>query len=289
MGTPAAEVRIDEALVRRLLHAQHADLAALPLTHVANGWDNVTFRLGEPLAVRAPRRAIGAPLILHERWLGALAPWLPLPTPFVVRSGAPTDFYPWPWSIVRWVDGETATADALAADEALRLAAFLKALHRPAPADAPNNPVRGVPLSVRAPAVEERLARLATETDAITPAVRAAWASALAAPPATSRLWLHGDLHTSNVLVRDGRLAAVVDWGDMCGGDPATDLAAFWMLFDAAPRDAGLKAYGVDAATRARACGWAISFGSVLLDTGRVDNPAYAAVGARTLARAAER
>lgn len=285
MGTPAAEIPIDEALVRRLLEAQHKDLAALPLMLVANGWDNVTFRLGDALAVRVPRRAVAAPLILNERWLGALAPWLPLPTPTVVRIGTPTEFYPWPWSIAGWIDGEVAKADALAPSEAPRLAAFLKALHRPASAEAPLNPVRGIPLSVRAEAVEERLTRLAAETDAITPPVRAAWAAALAAPASTERLWLHGDLHASNVFVREGRIAAIMDWGDICGGDPATDLAAFWMLFDAEAREAGLKVYGADAALHARACGWAISFGAVLLDTGRKDHPVHAAIGARTLAR----
>lgn len=283
MGTPAAEIAVDEALARRLIEAQHPDLAALPLAHVSSGWDNVTFKLGDALSVRVPRRAVGAPLILNERWLSALAPWLPLPTPAPVRAGAPTDFYPWPWSITRWIDGETPKgAVALGAGEALKLAAFLKALHRPAPDAAPANPVRGVPLAVRAPAVEERFPRL---REAISPAVRAAWHAALTAPVGAERVWLHGDLHATNVLLRGDTLAAIIDWGDICAGDPATDLAAFWMLCERDARDAGLTAYGADAALRQRACGWAISFASVLLDTGRTDNPVHAAIGAATLAR----
>jgi aminoglycoside phosphotransferase (APT) family kinase protein len=285
LGTPVAEIAVDDALVRRLLAAQHPDLAALPLNRVASGWDNITFRLGERLAVRVPRREAGAPLIVNERWLGAFAPWLPLPTPAPVRAGAATDFYPWPWSIVRWIDGAAPTgAVALPEPEALRLAAFLKTLHRAAPDSAPANDVRGVPLAARAPAVEERFPRLAY---ALAPPVRAAWTAALAAPVATQRVWLHGDLHPTNVLLKNGALAAIIDWGDICAGDAATDLAAFWMLFEAGPRDAGLAAYGADAALIARARGWAISFGSVLLDTGRIDNPIHAAIGAATLARAA--
>lgn len=284
MGAPAAEIAIDEALVRRLLEAQHKDLAALPLTPVASGWDNATFRLGDALAVRLPRRAAGAPLVVNEAWLDALAPWLPLPTPATVRTGAPTDFYPWPWRIARWLDGASASlwSTPAAAGEASRLAAFLRVLHRAAPANAPTNEVRGIPLAARAPAVEERFARIA---DAVTPGVRAAWDASLRATPAAVRVWLHGDLHAGNVLVADGAISGIIDWGDICAGDPATDVAAFWMLFEPDAIAAGLAAYGADAALIARARGWAISFGAVLLDTGRVDNPAHAAVGEATLRR----
>jgi aminoglycoside phosphotransferase (APT) family kinase protein len=160
---PAAEVDTPSGLVRRLLAEQHPDLAGLTLEPAAHGWDNVTYRLGDELAVRLPRRALGADLIGHEqRWLPALAPPLPLPVPVPVRLGRPGCGYPWAWSVVPWLPGRPAAvappADPLAA--AVTLGEFLGALHTPAPADAPVNPYRGVPLETRDGTVRERLARL---------------------------------------------------------------------------------------------------------------------------------
>ena len=288
-ATPPAEIAITAASVRRLLTAQHPDLAALPLTPLGEGWDNAMFRLGDDLAVRLPRRAAAAQLIVHEQhWLPALAPWLTLPTPAPIRIGTADGKYPWSWSIVRWIAGEAADLAPPHPREAVRLAAFLKALHRRAPRDAPINDVRGVPLATRAAGVEERLARLRATTRAITPAVDAAWRAALTAPAAAEARWLHGDLHPRNILTRAGALAAVIDWGDITSGDLATDLAAFWMLFDDPYiRAQALTAYGATPAEIARARGWAVLFGAVLLDTGLADSPRHAAIGATTLARVA--
>ncbi|HEY1014715.1 MAG TPA: phosphotransferase, partial [Herpetosiphonaceae bacterium] len=151
----------------------------------------------------------------------------------------------------------------------------------------PANPARGVPLAQRAAGIEERLRRLAGITDQITPAVLAAWEAALAAPAATTRTWLHGDLHPRNVLVDAGRISGIIDWGDLTAGDSATDLAAIWMLFeDPAERAAAWEAYGEAApALQARAAGWAVILGALLLDTGLVDHPAHARIGERTLRR----
>lgn len=289
MTTPAADIAIDERLVRALLAAQHPDLAGLSLTPLGEGWDNAMFRLGDDLVVRLPRRAAAAELVVHEQtWLPALAPALTLPAPVPVRVGGPHGDYPWAWSVIPWIAGEAADLAPPHASEAPRLADFLRALHQPAPANAPVNTVRGVPLAARQQSVETRLASLRAKCAAITPGVEAAWRSALAAAVSTEARWLHGDLHPRNVLTRDGALAAVIDWGDITSGDVATDLAAFWMLFDdASARDAALVRYGADAATVARARGWAALFGAVLLDTGLADNPRHAAIGAATLARLA--
>lgn len=286
-GTPPAEITITDATVRRLLTAQHPDLAALPLTPIGEGWDNAMFRLGDSLVVRLPRREAAALLIANEQtWLPALAPWLTLATPAPIRVGAPDAAYPWRWSIVRWIDGEAADIAPPHPREALRLADFLRSLHRKAPSNAPVNAVRGVPLQARAAAVEERLARLRTSTQAITPDVDAAWRAALAAPVSTEACWLHGDLHARNILVHDGALAAIIDWGDVTSGDIATDLAAFWMLFeDPYIRAEALVRAGAAPADIARARGWAVLFGAVLLDTGLADNPRHAAIGAAALAR----
>ncbi len=291
IGTPIPEIAIDVALVQRLLAEQHADLRHLPIQLVDAGWDNAMFRLGDQLAVRLPRRQVAVALLEHEQtWLPQLAPYLPIAVPTPCRRGQPSAVYPWPWSIVPWLTGRTADQAAPAADQAIRLAAFLQALHRPAPAQAPHNPVRGVPLSQRAPMVEERLNRLATQTDLITPPIWQIWQEALQAPIDVAATWLHGDLHARNVLVEDGAIVGIIDWGDLTAGDRATDLAAIWMLFaDPLARQQAIAAYGqVSRATRQRALGWAILFGAVLLDSGRIDHPQHAAMGESLLRRLAE-
>jgi aminoglycoside phosphotransferase (APT) family kinase protein len=137
---------------------------------------------------------------------------------------------------------------------------LVRALHQPAPADAPLNPVRGGPLRERAPFAEGRLHRLAERTSRITPRLWQIWEAALAAPIDVPPTWLHGDLHPRNVLVERGAISAVIDWGDITSGDRATDLAAIWMLFDEPRvRQEALVAYGeLSAPTLARARGWAL-------------------------------
>ncbi len=287
LGIPAAEVHIDLALVAALIREQFPQYAGRSLQHFASGWDNVIVRLGPDLLVRLPRRKVAVSLIEHEqRWLPVLAQGLPMPVPEPIHAGQPSTRFPWPWSITRWIPGESADVSGLQAEEAPRLAAFLKTLHQPAPEEAPTNPVRGVPLATRAAAVAERMARLAQTTERVSAGVVAAWREALEAPLATERHWLHGDLHPQNVLADGGRIVGIIDWGDLCGGDVATDLAALWMLFDRPDRQKALAAYGgIDDATLARATGWAVFFGVVLLETGLVDDERQAKVGAATLAR----
>ena len=290
-GTPRAEVAVDAALVASLLAAQHPDLATLSLALLDEGWDNVMFRLGDDLVARLPRRAAAVALLDHEQaWLPVLAPSLPLAVPAPVRRGRPGEGYPWPWSLVPWIAGETADLAPPDAGEALAFGRFLGALHRPAPANAPRNPVRGVPLATRREMVEGRAARVEAATEAITPTLRRVWEDALAAPIDEADRWLHGDLHARNVLVSEGRLAGVIDWSDMAAGDRATDLASIWGLFaDAGARDAAMCACGeVSEATWVRARGWAFAFGVMLLDSGLADHPRHAAMGRLTLARLSE-
>jgi aminoglycoside phosphotransferase (APT) family kinase protein len=290
-GTPAAEVNIDEPLIRALLREQHPDLAHLPCVPVDAGWDNVMMRLGDSLCLRLPRRAASAALIEHEQaWLPGLSRVLPLPIPVPLRVGLPGCGYPWRWSIVPWLVGDAADQAPPAADEATRLGEFLKALHTPAPAGAPANPVRGVPLQ-HAPAIEERMQRLATmSTPAVTSGIYRVWEAALAAPIDVGPTWLHGDFHARNVLTREGSLAGIIDWGDITAGDRATDLAGIWMLFaDPEARSRALSSSGsVTQATFLRAKGWAVRFGVVLLGSGLVDHPRHAAMGEKTLRRVVE-
>ncbi|HEU4641333.1 MAG TPA: aminoglycoside phosphotransferase family protein [Gemmatimonadaceae bacterium] len=289
-GTPPAEIAIDARLVRSLLREQHPDLAESTLRAIDAGWDNAIFRLGDDLAVRLPRREVAAPLLLNEqRWLPALADRLPIPVPTPVRIGVPGSGYPWHWSIVPWLRGRSAEQDAPGAAEARRLAEFLRALHAPAPRVAPRSTVRGVPLERRAHAVEQRLSRLREHVSPVGDQVVSAWRSALEAPASDHDVWLHGDLHARNVLVHHGAIAGIIDWGDMTAGDPATDLASIWMLLgDGAARREALACYGASEQLVRRAKGWAVLFGVLLLDTGLVDDPRHARIGAATLARIAE-
>lgn len=289
LRTPEAEVDVGPGLVSRLLAAQHPDLAGLPLSPVGAGWDNAMFRLGEDLAVRLPRRAVAAELIRHEQaWLPELAGRLPVRVPAPVRIGRPGAGYPWSWSVVPWIGGETADVALPGPDEAVGFSRFLKALHQPAPSDAPLNPARGLGLAERRGMVEARLGRLAGR-GLLPEGVEAAWAAALGVEVSGEKRWIHGDLHARNVIVSGGRIAAVVDWGDLTAGDVAVDLAGIWLLFETAEaRAAALAEYGASGAERARAMGWAVLMAAVHLETGLADHPAHARIGAAGLARVAE-
>jgi aminoglycoside phosphotransferase (APT) family kinase protein len=180
--TPAADIAVDAPLVQSLLRLQHPDLAHLELHPVGAGWDNAMFRLGSSLAVRVPRRATAAALLVNEqRWLPALAAHLPIPVPTPVRLGIPSTAFPWHWSVLPWIEGDPVDQRPLAASE-----------------------VRGVPLERRAAVVEQRLSRLRSVAPALDDAVLSIWHEALATPTAGTRVWVHGNLHTQNVLVRDG-------------------------------------------------------------------------------------
>lgn len=287
-GTPASDFQIDAMLVRALLEQQHPDLAHLPIQMLDAGWDNAMFRLGTQYCVRLPRREAAAALIEHEQtWLPHLARRLPLSIPCPCRFGKPALGYPWKWSVLPWLPGTPADLAEPAATQAIVLAKFLRSLHVPAPADAPPNAVRGMPLQQRAAVVEERLQRLSVKTDLITKPVRRAWETALQATCAESSKWLHGDLHARNVLVESGAITGIIDWGDITAGDVATDLAAIWMLLaEQSARQKALSEYAdISEATLQRAKGWAVLFGVVLLDTGLIDHPRHARMGEQILRR----
>jgi aminoglycoside phosphotransferase (APT) family kinase protein len=268
---PPAEVDVTPGVVRALLHEQHPDLADLPLHVVSSGWDNVTLRLGEHLAVRVPRRASAVPLVRNEqRWLPVLAPLVGVDVPVPVRVGHPSDRVPWPWSVVPWFHGRPAIElpPHARGGLAVPLADVVARLHVPAPPDPPVNAYRGVPLRRRDAAVRDRLASGAVPEPA---RVLAVWERALEAPSWDGPpLWMHGDLHPANLLVGDdGGLAALLDFGDLTAGDPATDLAAAWLTFDAEGRHAFRERLtgrlGTDPDTWVRARGWALVMATAVL------------------------
>ncbi len=284
---PHAEVVVDATIVARLLAAQHPDLAELPLSLLGSGWDNVLFRLGDDLLVRVPRRYAAAALVEHEqRWLPELAPRLPVPVPVPVRVGRPGEGFPWHWTVARWLPGEPLASATITHPTALAedLAAFLVALHQPAPPDAPLNPYRGVPLPARHERTMAGIEAL-RPADGVEPAaVARCWERLAATPPWDGPpQWLHGDLHPANVLVAGGRLTAVIDFGDLTAGDPACDLAVAWMVFPPGTRAAMRRAYpGLDDDTWTRARAWALALGVAYLQ-GADDDPVLHRLGRNTL------
>lgn len=269
---------IDRQLVQALLGEQHPDLVWLPISEFADGWDNRIFRLGDQLTVRMPRRVEAAQLMAHEhRWLPGLVADLPdgpdaLATSAPIRLGAPGCGYPWRWSVGPWLPGRNAAASRIddPFDAARRLGAFLGAFHRPAPTDAPQNPYRGGPLASRDALLEAHLAAAAGQHRSLGDGVTASavgrrWTQLSSAPVWDGPpLWLHGDPHPQNLLVHGGRLSAVIDFGDLTAGDPATDLLVAWQLLpDAARatfRDAASAGhYEVDAAMWTRGEAWALA------------------------------
>ncbi len=288
-GIPPSELEITSELVARLLAEQHPDLAGHDLRLFGSGWDNTTFRLGEDLAVRMPRRKLGAQMMVKEhRWLSELDHDLPLPIGAPVRLGSPGAGYPWSWSVVPWYEGVSAEVEGVNSSQAAIVGEFLQALHVPGPDDAPRNGWRGIPLADRADSVEQRLARLGEVSMNVSwERVSEVWFRVRDIPIDTSDVWLHGDLHARNIIVRDGSLVAIIDWGDLCVGDPANDLAASWMLFPLDAHEQLRAAYGpITEATWERARGWAIFFGVVMVDAGLSDDPAWAEAGMRALERA---
>jgi aminoglycoside phosphotransferase (APT) family kinase protein len=278
----ADEVSVDVDLVRRLLAAQHPDLAGRPLRRVPSaGTDNALFRLGNDLVVRLPRIHWAVDDVAKEqRWLPRLAPELPLAIPKPVAAGHPGEGYPWPWSVQRWLDGEDATAARIAdlRATAVELARFVTTLHRIEASDGPRpGPTgRGVPLAVRDGATRAAIRALGERVDA--DAVTAAWDTALAAAEWDGDpVWVHGDLTPGNLLVVDGRLSAVLDFGAAAVGDPAVDLLPAWNLFTGNARAAYRAALGVDDATWARGRGWALSVALIALPYYLHTNPAITA------------
>ncbi|MFJ5711802.1 aminoglycoside phosphotransferase family protein [Streptomyces sp. NPDC093105] len=275
---------ITAELVRELLREQHPDLAGLPLRLGARGWDNQLWRLGDDLAVRLPWATDSADELLRKEyaWVPGLVTGLPLPTPVPQRLGEPSESFPRPWLVTTWVPGSPADLSPAtrAEDSADRLAAFLTALHRPAPDGAPVGSGRGGPLSAQSDSFLEGLAAatgmgLIPDPDA----ARALWDDAVAAPPWPGPpVWLHGDLHPANVLTEDGTFCGVIDFGEVCAGDPACDLAAPWVLLPDGAADRFHRAYRptADPATLRRARGWALwrALGGLLVgEAGRQGRP----------------
>lgn len=251
---------IDVALVTALIAAQFPEWAGLPVTPVApQGWDNRSFRLGVDMVVRLPSAArYAAQVAKEQRWLPLLASALPLAIPTPIAMGQPCDIYPMAWSVYGWIKGTTATPNVACNPSLARdLARFLQALHRTRSTDGPppgtHNFHRGGDLAVYDAETRAALTNLQTRIDTV--AAAKVWDSALASAWQGPALWLHGDIASNNLLLQNGALCAVIDFGGCAVGDPACDLAAAWTLFDGDARATFRASLPFDAATWDRARG----------------------------------
>ena len=251
-------------LISQLIADQFPQWAGLPVRPVeADGVDNTTFRLGQTMSVRLPSADAYVEQVDKEhRWLPVLAAQLPLPIPEPLAKGVPGNGFPRPWSVYRWIDGDPATAEGVtdmpgfAAD----LADFLAALYRIDPAGGPgpgtHNFFRGGPVAVYDGETQEALAALQGQID--TALAAEVWRAALRASWHGQPVWFHGDAQPGNLLVRDGKLSAVIDFGTSGVGDPACDTTIAWTFLSGESSRIFTERLPFDEATWARGRGWAI-------------------------------
>ena len=255
---------IDTLLVRRLIETQFPQWKHLPIQPVAvSGWDNRTFHLGETMLVRMPSSADYALQVEKEQyWLPKLAPSLPLPIPVPLAQGKPAFDYPWNWSIYRWLPGESAATAPITdfCDLARSLAHFLMALEK---IDTKKGPLPGLHSFYRGGALttydhETRQAIIALKDKINTDQALDLWENALATSWQGPPVWVHGDISAGNLLVQNGRLSAVIDFGQLTVGDPACDLSIAWTLFEGKSREVFRTTLAFDAGTWKRAQAWAL-------------------------------
>lgn len=258
------KIIIDTALVRSLIDKQFPEWSHLSIEPVKNsGWDNRTFHLGTEMLIRMPSAAEYAGQAEKEQtWLPKLAPHLPLPIPTPIALGKPEDLYPWIWSINLWLPGNPAAIPEIddLSQFAVQLAEFLKALQS---IDASNGPLagpqsfyRGGGIAVYDAETQQAIELLKNDIDV--PLAIEIWETALSTKWQTEPVWVHGDISAGNLLVSNGQLSAVIDFGQLAVGDPACDLAIAWVFFEEKSREAFFQTLQLDKDTVARGRAWAL-------------------------------
>lgn len=280
----AEEIPIDTELVRRLLSEQFPHLADRPITMIrSTGTVNALCVVGEDRCVRLSRVAIWADGLTRElTWLPQLAPHLSLRIPTPIAAGKPTPWYPYPWAVYSWIDGSTYQDDLVRdeAEAANDLATFIQELRRIDPS--------GAPRAGRAPLTElDQVTRARIEESAGTidaEAVLAAWNYSLQTRPWDGKgVWIHGDLLRSNLLLKEGRLGAVIDFGGVGVGDPAADIMPAWTVFGKVGRTVFRQALGVDDHTWARSRGYALHQAVLIIPYYMQTNPLFVDMATRTV------
>ncbi|MBP3961587.1 aminoglycoside phosphotransferase family protein [Paenibacillus lignilyticus] len=282
------EVEIDASLVRRLLEEQFPEWAELPLTRIqSSGTDNAIYLLGEDLAVRMPRIdwATGQ-AELEQYWLPKLAPHLPLPIPAPLAIGVPAEGYPWQWAVYRWFKGADAIVGRIddLGQAAADIAQFVGAMQRIDLGSEviPPSSSRGMSLAPRDSGVRKAIAELEGIIDQ--QAALTAWEEALGVPDwEGAGVWIHGDIHAGNVLIENGCISAVIDFGCMGLGDPACDMLFAWSILTDATRPRFRAVLQPDDATWARGRGYALSMGLFALPYYKDTNPVFATVAKRII------
>jgi aminoglycoside phosphotransferase (APT) family kinase protein len=292
----ADQPHIDDALVRQLIASQHPQWATLPIKRIeSDGTTNAIFRLGSDVAARLPLVGYGEDAIdVEGHLLPLLAPHLPLVISEQLATGKPEADYPFRWSVHRWIEGEPLARAQITDLVTLAedLAAWIAALHRvdtTGGRDAAAHDLRGAPLAMRDEETRRGLAALADEIDV--GAALAIWEEALHAERwSRAPVWAHGDLMPGNLLVRDGQLAAVIDFAGLGVGDPACDLMIAWGLFSGSSRVAFYNALrdgiGLDDATWVRGRGHAIYHAAIYIPYYRHANAFGVAAARHQLAEA---
>ena len=283
------EVHTDEALVKRLITAQFPQWADLPILRVRSaGTDNALYRLGEDKVVRLPRIdwAIGQ-VEKESYWLPKLAPFLPFALPVPLVKGKPGEGYPWEWAVYQWLEGESASPENIPdlSQMAQDVARFISALQHIDTTNAPlamDKGLCGAPLSTRDEDTREAMVVLKDKIDS--KLALTIWEESLHAPEWDKEpVWFHGDLLPGNLLVKDGRLHAVIDFNGLGAGDPACDLMLAWGLFSGESRETFRNVLGVDAATWARGRGHALSQAVIFIPYYLNTNPVGVANALRTV------
>jgi aminoglycoside phosphotransferase (APT) family kinase protein len=279
MASVNDRLTISSALVRHLINTQFPEWAGLPTEQVQiSGWDNTTFRLGSHLKVRLPTAARYVAQVEKEhRWLSYLGTFLPVQIPSPIAIGAPSETYPFPWSVYSWIEGDPASAANVTDLNkfAAEAAQFLLALQRiPAdqgPRPGPHSFFRGGSLRVYDSETRDLLQRLHGKLD--TQAALSAWETALSTQHKVPDVWVHGDFAPNNLLVVGGNLSAVIDFGCCAVGDPACDLVIAWTFFECRSRETFRSAIAANKDMWARARGWALwkALLQVSRPTGRED------------------
>lgn len=287
-GLPAAEVAITRSLVRELLQEQVPQWAGWDLSYVATGWDNEVYRLGDELLIRLPRRKMGEATGRNERqWLPKLVRETGQDVASIVFAGQPNAAYPFTFSVVKYVPGQSAAriGRPLRDGYAPEMATYFRLLHQPATDPRPVSDYRGCPLQTLDIKTRGEISLLASGQRA---AAIEVWRAAVEAPVHEGPpLWLHGDPHPHNTIIeqhgREIRLAALVDFGDLCTGDPASDLGAAWMHFTVSGTESFMAHYGVleGSPLWLRARGWALRY--AILTSGLAEQDPLGIVGRETL------
>jgi aminoglycoside phosphotransferase (APT) family kinase protein len=268
-------VAIDVPLVRKLVDAQFPQWSGLDIVPVPQqGNDNRTFRLGPDMSVRLPSAgAYASGVEKEQRWLPTLAQHLPLAIPSPIAVGTPADFFPLPWSVYRWLDGEIVESTGITDMKtfARTLGDFLVALRS---IDATDGPIagrhsfyRGAPLDVYDAETRRSIEMLGDRIDR--EGASAVWDAALPSRWPGRPVWFHGDVAAGNLLVREGRLRAVIDFGTCGVGDPACDLVIAWTFLEGEAREVFRQTVALDDDTWARGRGWALWKALIVMAAGR--------------------